>query len=51
MCNIESLGKMNDFKALELIDLSNNFFGQKFEVNAKLIQGLKEKVKNFKITE
>ena len=51
LCNIESLGKMTDFKDLELVDLSNNFFDQKIEANVKLINDLKQKVKNLKMTE
>lgn len=51
LCNIESLGKMQDFKALELLDVSSNFFDQKLESNQKLIQDLQKVIKVVKFNE
>ena len=51
LCNIESLGKMKDFKALEIIDISNNLFDQKLESNQKLIQDLQQMAKTVKCSE
>ena len=42
---------MKDFKALEIIDISNNLFDQKLESNQKLIQDLQQMAKTVKCSE